>query len=314
MAAEDERPEFDLFTLLQGPANMMNGMKGLADNGRKAVSGLLDTIASLQRAAAALEQLASRVDRLVTELETPLRLLTPELEKAANRVLRVAELVEGPIDRLLPGLEQAVGTFERLSVNQLPDNLDALRSQVATVVDVFAEFPKKLGSLGGFGAVAQLFPGLERLTNAAARLVPGSSSEPASSPSSQPTTSQTPSSQPPSSQPMSSDPQLPQSSATVGTSAKSGKRVTEARNAQTRNAQTRNSRARNAAVRNSEAPKTPVKTNSTGTEKKSLVKQDVPTLRNVRVSNPARAAGSATAKQKPATPKAVQRKTSAKTR
>jgi hypothetical protein len=299
MAAEDERPEFDLFTLLQGPANMMNGMKGFADNGRKAVSGLLDTIASLQRAAAALEQLASRVDRLVTDLETPLRLLTPELEKAANRVLRVAELVEGPIDRLLPGLEQAVGTFERLSVNQLPDNLDALRSQVATVVDVFAEFPKKLGSLGGFGAVAQLFPGLERLTNAAARLVPGSASEPASSPSSQP----------PSSQPMSSDPQLPRSSATVGTSAKSGKRVTEARNAQTRNA-----RARNAAVRNSEAPKTPVKTNSTGTGKKSLVKQDAPTLRNVRVSNPARAAGSATAKQKPATPKAVQRKTSAKTR
>jgi hypothetical protein len=173
--AEDDRPDFDLFTLLQGPATMMNGMKGLADNGRKAISGLFDTISSLQRAAAALEQLAARVDRLVTDLEAPLRLLTPELEKAANRVLRVAELVEGPIDRLLPGLEQAVGTFERLSVNQLPDNLDALRSQVTTVIEVFAELPRKLGSLGGFGAVAQLFPGLERLTNAAARLVPGSS-------------------------------------------------------------------------------------------------------------------------------------------
>ncbi len=171
--ADDDRPDFDLFTLLQGPATMMNGMKGLADNGRKAVSGLLDTISSLQRAAAALEQLAARVDRLVTDLEAPLRLLTPELEKAANRVLRVAELVEGPIDRLLPGLEQAVGTFERLSVNQLPDNLDALRLQVATVIDAFADLPRKLGSLGGFGAVAQLFPGLERLTNAAARLVPG---------------------------------------------------------------------------------------------------------------------------------------------
>jgi hypothetical protein len=175
--AEDDRPDFDLFTLLQGPATMMNGMKGLADNGRKAISGLLDTISSLQRAAAALEQLAARVDRLVTDLEAPLRLLTPELERAANRVLRVAELVEGPVDRLLPGLEQAVETFERLSVNQLPDNLDALRSQVTTVIEVFAELPRKLGSLGGFGAVAQLFPGLERLTNAAARLVPGSSTE-----------------------------------------------------------------------------------------------------------------------------------------
>jgi hypothetical protein len=172
--AEDDRPDFDLFSLLQGPATMMNGMRGLADNSRKAITGLLDTIASLQRAAAALELLASRVDRLVTDLETPLRLLTPELEKAASRVLRVAEIMEGPIDRLLPGLEQAVDTFDRLSLSQLPDNLDALRSQVSAVVDVFAELPRRLGSLGGFGAVTQLFPGLERLTNAASRLVPAS--------------------------------------------------------------------------------------------------------------------------------------------
>ena len=174
--ADDDRPDFDLFNLLQGPAAMMTGMRGLADNGRKAVTGLLDTIASLQRAAAALEALASRVDRLVTDLETPLRLLSPELEKAANRVLRVAEIMEGPIDRLLPGLEQAVDTFDRLSLNQLPENLDALRSQVAAVVDVFTELPRKLGSLTGFGAVTQLFPGLERLANAASRLVPTSDS------------------------------------------------------------------------------------------------------------------------------------------
>ncbi len=176
--ADDDRPDFDFLNLLQGPAAMMTGMRGLADNGRKAVTGLLDTIASLQRAAAALEALAARVDQLVTELETPLRLLSPELEKAANRVLRVAEIMEGPIDRLLPGLEQAVDTFDRLSLNQLPDNLDALRSQVATVVDVFGELPRKLGLLGGlgaggFGAVTQLFPGLERLATAASRLASG---------------------------------------------------------------------------------------------------------------------------------------------
>jgi hypothetical protein len=291
MAAEDERPEFDLFTLLQGPANVMSGMKGLADNGRKAVSGLLDTIASLQRAAAALEQLASRVDRLVTELETPLRLLTPELEKAANRVLRVAELVEGPIDRLLPGLEQAVGTFERLSVNQLPDNLDALRSQVATVIEVFAEFPKRLVSLGGFGAVAQLFPGLERLTNAAARLVPGATSEPVASPS----------------HPASADPQLLRKSGRARPSINSGGQVPEVRNAG----------ARSSVSRNGEAQRTPTKTSAAGKGKTKSAKLDgAPRSdRNARVSDVARKGSSAAgAKPKPAAPKAVQRKTPAKTR
>jgi hypothetical protein len=34
---------------------MMNGVRGLADNGRKAISGLLDAIASLQPAGLAIE-------------------------------------------------------------------------------------------------------------------------------------------------------------------------------------------------------------------------------------------------------------------
>ena len=168
--AEDERPDFDLFSLLQGPATMMSGMKDLADNGRKAVTGFLDTIASLQRAAAALEQLAGRVDRLVADLEAPLRLLSPELEKVAIRVQRIADLMDGPIDRLLPGLEQAVDTFDRIALSQLPDSLDALRSQIGSIVEVFAEVPRRLGATGGLSAVAHLFPGMERFIDASARL------------------------------------------------------------------------------------------------------------------------------------------------
>jgi hypothetical protein len=154
----DDRADFDLFSLFQGPANVMSGVMGLADNGRKAFSGILDTIASLQRAAAALEQLAARVDRMVTELEAPLRILTPELEKAAERVVRLAEIVEGPMDRLLPGLDRAVETLDRVALSQLPDNIDALRNQVGAVVDIFADIPKR------FSGLSQLIPGLDRLS------------------------------------------------------------------------------------------------------------------------------------------------------
>jgi ABC-type transporter Mla subunit MlaD len=150
--------DFDLFSLFQGPANVMSGVIGMADNGRKAVSGIMDTIASLQRAAKALEQLATRVERLVSDIEAPLRIITPELEKAAERMVRLAELVEGPVDRLLPGLDRAIDTLDRVALSQLPDNLDQLRHQVGAVVDIFAELPKR------FSGLAQFVPGLDRLT------------------------------------------------------------------------------------------------------------------------------------------------------
>jgi hypothetical protein len=169
---QKDRPDFDLFSLFNGPANVMSGVWGMAENGRKAFSGIMDTIASLQRAAAAMEQMATRMDRIMNDLEAPLRILTPELEKAAERVARLAELVEGPMDRLLPGLDRAVETIDRVALSQLPENIDQLRHQVGTVVDIFAELPRR------FGGLTQLLPGFDRL---AALAKPSPTSIPAKS-------------------------------------------------------------------------------------------------------------------------------------
>ena len=137
----------------------MAGVLGLADGAKKAVTGILDTIASLQRAAAALEQLSARMTSLLDDIEAPVRALTPEFERAMGRFQRVADAFEGPIDRLLPGLENAVESFDRMALSQLPENMDQLREQVVTIVEVFAEFPRRMVGL------AQLVPGLERLAS-----------------------------------------------------------------------------------------------------------------------------------------------------
>ena len=157
--ANDDRSDFDLASLLQAPATAMAGFLGLADGAKKAVTGILDTIASLQRAAAALEQLSARMTSLLDDIEAPVRSLTPEFERAMGRFQRVADAFEGPIDRLLPGLENAVETFDRMALSQLPENMDQLREQVVTIVEVFAEFPRRMVGL------AQLIPGLERLAS-----------------------------------------------------------------------------------------------------------------------------------------------------
>jgi hypothetical protein len=148
--------DFDLSALFQGPGAVLAGVLGVADNARKTVGGVMETIATLQRAAVAVEQLVSRMNRLVDDLEGPMRALTPELERSVARMQRLSAALEGPIDRLLPGLEAAVGTFDRVALSQLPETVEEARQQMAALLELFSEVPRRLGLLGsrtGLGAL-----------------------------------------------------------------------------------------------------------------------------------------------------------------
>lgn len=153
MATNDD---FDLSSLFQGPGAVLSGVLGVADNARKTVGGVMETIATLQRAAAAVEALVSRMNRLVDDLEGPMRALTPELERSVARMQRLSAALEGPIDRLLPGLEAAVGTFDRVALSQLPETVEEARQQLQALLELVSEVPRRLGLLGarsGFGAL-----------------------------------------------------------------------------------------------------------------------------------------------------------------
>ena len=147
----DSTEDFDLASLFVGPTALFSGVLGLADNARKTVGGVMETIASLQRAAKALETLVARIDGIVSEIEAPMRLLAPELEKATQRLLRVSEAFEGPLDRLIPGLEGAISSLDRVAISQLPDTLEAVQRQVLNVADTFRDMTK------GFGPFGELF-------------------------------------------------------------------------------------------------------------------------------------------------------------
>lgn len=155
MATNDD---FDLSSLFQGPGAMLSGVLGVADNARKTVGGVMETIASLQRAAVAVEQLVTRMNRLVDDFEAPLRALTPELEKTVVRMQRMSTALEGPIDRLLPGLEAAVGTFDRVALSQLPETVEDALQQLQALLELFGEIPRRLGQLSGRSGLAALFP------------------------------------------------------------------------------------------------------------------------------------------------------------
>ena len=150
--------DFDLASLFQGPGAVLAGVLGVADNARKTVGGVMETVASLQRAAGAVEALVTRMNRLVDDLEMPLRALTPEVEKTIARMQRVSVALEGPVDRLIPGLEAAIGAFDRVALSQLPETVDDARQQLQALLDLFSELPRRLGLLGGRSGLASLLP------------------------------------------------------------------------------------------------------------------------------------------------------------
>ncbi len=155
MATNDD---FDLSSLFQGPGAVISGVLGVAENARKTVGGIMETIASLQRAAVAVEQLVSRMNRLVDDLEMPMRALMPELEKSVARMQRLSAAMEGPLDRLLPSLEAAVGTFDRVALSQLPDSVEEARQQMQALIEMFGDIPRRLAQLSGRTGLAALFP------------------------------------------------------------------------------------------------------------------------------------------------------------
>ena len=158
-----DAPNFDISGLLGGAMNMMQGVKGMAENSRKTVAGFFEAASALNRSAKAMEQLVNRMTKLMDDMEAPIRALTPEIERATERARRVSEALEGPVESLVQGLEKAVGNFDRMAISGLPETMEVMGRQLTNFLELFGELPKRLAPffpMAGrrFGGVAAPAP------------------------------------------------------------------------------------------------------------------------------------------------------------
>ena len=164
MAADNE--EFDFASLLQSPLQMLGAA-------RKTMNAMVETVQSLQRSAAALESLLSRLDSLVDSVDAPARALAPEMDKFAKRMREVGDALDGPIDSIVPGMQRMAAAFDRMSFDQLPDAVELLSAQIMGMVGNLGELPKRFGPLsdllGGAGGLFGLGRPTPQITPAAAK-------------------------------------------------------------------------------------------------------------------------------------------------
>ncbi len=155
MAATDD---FDMTQLLAAPVQLIGLMMSGMEATKQTLSAAVETVGSLQRSAAGLEELIERLNAIVNVVEAPARALAPEMEKFATRLHDIGEALDGPLETILPGVQRVATMFERAPLEQLPETLTQFNDQLQKIVGGMGDLPRRLGPLSDLlGGAASMF-------------------------------------------------------------------------------------------------------------------------------------------------------------
>jgi hypothetical protein len=149
----------DLFTMI-GTNNPISMMTKSVEQFRMGVAGFIDVVQSFRQTMDNLNAMTERMNRLMDDIEEPVRRLIPEITKSADTTARMIALLRGPVERVAPGLDQLAELLSNPVVVDLPRRLNES-------LDVVSSIPRMLGPVGqmaelagGLFGNARGFPGL----------------------------------------------------------------------------------------------------------------------------------------------------------
>ncbi len=155
MAGSDD---FDMTQLLAAPVQLIGLMMSGMEATKQTLTAAVETVGSLQRSAAGLEELIERLNAIVNVVEAPARALAPEMERFAIRLHDIGEALDGPLETILPGVQRVATMFERAPLEQLPETLTQFNDQLQKIVGGMGDLPRRLGPLSDLlGGAASMF-------------------------------------------------------------------------------------------------------------------------------------------------------------
>jgi hypothetical protein len=156
----------DLFTMI-GTNNPISMMTKSVEQFRMGVAGFIDVVQSFRQTMDNLNAMTERMNRLMDDIEEPVRRLVPEITKSADTAARMIALLRGPVERVAPGLDQLAELLSNPVVVDLPRRLNES-------LDVVSSIPRMLGPVGqmaelagGLFGNARGFPGLAMTSRSA---------------------------------------------------------------------------------------------------------------------------------------------------
>lgn len=141
----------DLLSLF-GSNNPLAAMSRSAEQFRTAVTSFVEVVQSFRQTMDNLNAVALRMNRILDDIEEPVRTVMPQITKSAETASRMLATMREPVERVAPALTQLAETLNNPLMTDLP-------RRMTETMDVLSSIPRALGPLGQVADLAGGFFG-----------------------------------------------------------------------------------------------------------------------------------------------------------
>ena len=150
MADDRTDPLADLFTLFATP---LTGTVRSLEQFRRGVDEFLAGVENFNRTMANLNETSERINRLLADVEEPIRAAVPQVTRTVKAADEMMQVVSGPAMAVAPGLNRLAETLSTPAFASLPQQIgqfSELLGEVSTRLSPLAQFAESAGGLFGF--------------------------------------------------------------------------------------------------------------------------------------------------------------------
>jgi ABC-type transporter Mla subunit MlaD len=165
-------PFADVISLVAGP---ISAVVRSFDQLRKGADELMRGLENFNTTMTNLNETAERVNRMLNDLEEPVRAMLPQIRRTVNAAESISTRLTGPVDDVIPGLQRLADTLDSPVLRSLPADL----GQFMTVIN---DLSTRLGPLGQFAEQAGRMFGLRVPTRSDPPTVAPAEAPPAKAP------------------------------------------------------------------------------------------------------------------------------------
>ena len=151
--SDDSRhdPFTDVINVLAAP--IAGGLRSV-EQFQRGISELFRAVENLTRTLENLNETATRVNRLVGDIEEPIRSMMPQVTRTIQAADEITKMLQGPVRVAAPNIEKIVETLSSPGFSTLPDQLGQFMESIGEVSKRLApltQFAENAGGLfGGF--------------------------------------------------------------------------------------------------------------------------------------------------------------------
>lgn len=139
----------DVINLLAAP--LASGLRTI-DQVKRAVDDLFRAVDNLNRTMENLNDTAERVNRLLGEIEEPVRAMMPQITRTIRTADEITQRIEGPVRASAPNIEKMVTALSSPGFAALPNQLGDFMTTIGEVskrLSPLAAFAENAGGLFG---------------------------------------------------------------------------------------------------------------------------------------------------------------------